>query len=720
MKLTLRFALLVLALLLGVAASAASGYLALERLDGVLNAIVKNDVERLLAITHTRRLFRSMVVLERDYMLSSSADERKGMDKKMLKASGELQEQLDKYSKLMPAEDKATIETIRGARTRWLELDERVRKAARGDGNDAVKLAALHAKDPVPWEAAIGDLVKTSESRLAKQVESSHRTYLTARGRIFTVSGLAALFAGGFGTVIFLGIRRNMKDVLELNTNLEGIVKQRTLALVARERSLRLVLDSTGDGIIGVAPDGTVAAGTSAAAESWFGKVAQGTPLAKYLFPTNENAELGFQVAFDQLTEGLLPWEAGVDQMPRRLERNGTLLELEFKQVTAEGSELMLLVVARDVTARVKSELAEQDAREQHTLVSKLLADKVGFATFVTDAERLLLSFVTETDPVLLKRNLHTLKGNVGIFGLLSLAKRCHQLEDALDLEGHVSAADLAELGTLFREKMQSIDSFLSDGGKDVLEVETDEHDNLMQSLLRRKDYQELLEMVESWSWSRTSEHLGRLRAQVAYTAERLHKQIEIVVEHNDLRLPADYLEHFWPTLTHVTRNAVDHGIETAIARTALGKREQATVRLSTRQDNEFFYVEIEDDGAGIDVPSLVRAAEARGAKLALGQDPLQLIFADGVSTREEVTELSGRGVGLSATQAACVAVGGRIQVRSELGRGTTFVFQFRRPFVKLGSLAQKVARRWSLMPTSATWEQASGTHEAALPARVG
>jgi hypothetical protein len=47
-------------------------------------------------------------------------------------------------------------------------------------------------------------------------------------------------------------------------------------------------------------------------------------------------------------------------------------------------------------------------------------------------------------------------------------------------------------------------------------------------------------------------------------------------------------------------------------------------------------------------------------------------------------------------------------------------VFQFRRPFVKLGSLAQKVARRWSLMPTSATWEQASGTHAAALPARVG
>jgi signal transduction histidine kinase len=699
MTLTLRFILLVAALLLGVAASAASGYLALERLDRALDTIVKTDMERLLAITHTRRLFRSMVVLERDYMLSASAEERHGFDKKMAKASVELEQQLEKYAKLMPAEDKSTIEAIRGARTRWLELDDKVRAAARNDSKDTVKLAALHAKDPVSWETAIGGLVKASESRLAKQVESTHQTYLTARRRIFSVSGFAALLAAGLGSLIFLGIRRNMNEVLVVNTNLEAIVEQRTLALGARERSLRLVLDSTGDGIIGVTPGGNVAEGASAAAERWFGTATPGTPLAKYLFPDDPHAELSFEVAFEQLTSDLMPWDAAVDQVPRRLKRGGTLLELDFKRVAAPGSELSLLVLARDVTERVKSALAEQEAREQQAVVSKLLADKNGFASFVTDTERLLLSLQTEQDAVLLKRNLHTLKGNVAIFGLASLAKRCHEVEDKLELEGQVGTDAFSQLTTLFRAKMQSIDAFFSGGRKGVYEVETDEHEALMQSLLRRKDYKELLEMVETWTWPRTSEHLGRLRAQVEYTAERLQKQVEVVVEHNDLRVPVDYLDQFWPTLAHVARNSVDHGVEPPDVREALGKKPSAKIRLSTRQDEDYFFVEISDDGGGIDAQALLHAAEVRGVKVAAGQDPLLLIFADGVSTREEITDLSGRGVGLSATKAACEAAGGQVLVRSERTRGTRFVFRFRRPFVKLQGPAEMAARRWSLRP---------------------
>jgi chemotaxis protein histidine kinase CheA len=313
-----------------------------------------------------------------------------------------------------------------------------------------------------------------------------------------------------------------------------------------------------------------------------------------------------------------------------------------------------------------------------------------------------LLAFDTEKDTTLLKRNLHTLKGNVAFFGLASLAQRCHEVEDKLELEGHVSAGDLAELATLFRAKMQSIDAFLTGVGEDVYEVATDEHEALIQRLLRRQDYQELLEMVESWTWARTSEHLGRLRGQLESTAERLHKKIDVVVEHNDLRLPVDYLDRFWPTLTHVTRNAVDHGVEPVAERAAAGKNERATIRLSTREDDDFFYVQISDDGRGIDADALLLAAEARGVRLDPGQDPRLLVFADGVSTRADVTDLSGRGVGLSATKAACDAVDGRVQVSSEPGRGATFVFRFRRPFVKIGGLAEKVARRWSLRPLPA------------------
>jgi signal transduction histidine kinase len=720
-KLTLRFLLLVAALLVGVAASAASGYYALARLDSALDAVVKTDMERLLAITHSRRLFRSMVVLERDYLLSTSAEERKGMDKKMATAAKDLEEQIGKYAQLMPAEDRAAIEGIRGARSRWIERDQRVREAARKGDPEALKLAALHSKDPVSWEASIGKLVKANEARLAKQVAGTHETYVTARTRLFAVSCLAALFAAGFGSLIFRGIRRNMNEVVELNTNLEGLVKVRTEALAARERSLRLVLDSTGDGIVGVKHDRTVSEGTSAAAERWFGVPAPGTALADYLFAGDERQRGLFNVALDQLLDGLLPWEVSVDQMLRRFRHGDLTLELEYKQVQAEGSELSMLVVVRDVTARVKSELSEQAAREQQSLVSKLLSDKQGFAAFVAEVERIFSALGTEQDLAVIQRHLHTLKGNVAIFGLASLAERFHALESRIEESGEApTAGEVLELNDAFREKLHSIDDFLSGVSRNVYEVETDDHNALIESLLARKDYQDILGMVELWTWPRTSEHLARLRSQIEYVAKRLEKQVDVAIEHNDLRLPRDYLEQFWPTLVHVTRNAVDHGVEPSYERVEHGKPERATVRLRTWQIDGSFFLEIADDGAGIDPEAVRGAAEARGVELQPGQDPLELLFEDGMSTRQEVTDLSGRGVGLSAVRQACEAAGGRVLLTSELGKGTKMLFEFRRPILKTGALEQRVKRHWSLSPLRSDYDESATRVRVAQSVRAG
>ena len=109
MKLTLRFVLLVLVLLVGLAASATAGSRALTQLDVALDGVVKGDMERLLAITHARRLFRSLVLLERNYLLAASSDERKSIDKKLASTDTELIQQLDKYAQPMPAEDRAAL-----------------------------------------------------------------------------------------------------------------------------------------------------------------------------------------------------------------------------------------------------------------------------------------------------------------------------------------------------------------------------------------------------------------------------------------------------------------------------------------------------------------------------------------------------------------------------------------------------------------------------------
>jgi HPt (histidine-containing phosphotransfer) domain-containing protein/PAS domain-containing protein len=698
MKLTLRFLLLVLSLLAAVGACVISGTRALTQLDTALQGVVNEDVDRLLAITHARRVFRSMVVLERDYILAKTEKERGEMTTKMGSLGNELLVHLARYEKSMRETDRPIVNDIRGARDRWLELDARVRVAAEHEQDAALVLAKQHATDPVSWETAIGGLVKASEAKLAEQVGNTHASFLSARATLIYVSLAAAALALGFGGIIFFGIRRNMAQVLELNTNLEALVAARTLALADRERALRLVLDSTGDALFGIDTKMHLNGEASAAAERWFGKPELGLNAAKYIFPDDPQQCLAFELSFDQLNDDILPWEVAADQLPKRITRGEQTLGLEYKPINADGTLKSVLLIARDITATVEREKSEQRAREQQILIGKLLSDKRGFEQFVRDCEQLMLGLSEQKDMTIVKRELHTLKGNAAIFGLHSISERCHRIEDRIEEDGQLpSGQELAELVSLWRSRMQSIQEFLSNLSSNVFEVQPEDHQELIESLLKRRDYDEILNSVEAWSWARTSERLAHLRAQVEYVAQRLNKGVTVQIEHNDIRIPPGYLDGVWSNLVHAVRNAVDHGIETPEEREAKGKDRSGKVTLRTQQTEASLIIQVCDDGVGLDTKSLKRAAERKGMS---GEIPaVELIFVDGFSSREEATDMSGRGVGLAALRQACLDAGGSIKVDFTPDEGTTLTLEFSRPVVKVGALAAKLERRWSIIP---------------------
>jgi hypothetical protein len=236
MRLTFRFLLLVVSLLVAVGACVISGTRALSQLDAALQGVVNEDVDRLLSITHARRSFRSMVVLERDFILAKTPQERGEMTTKMGTLGQELLQHLARYEKSMPSADAPIIVDIRGARDRWLELHTKVREAAAHSPDVAFSLAKEHAKDPVSWETAIGGLVKASEKRLSEQVAATHQSYEQARRMLIYVALGAVALALGFGSFIFFGIRANMKHVVDVNANLEALVASRTLALTVSAR----------------------------------------------------------------------------------------------------------------------------------------------------------------------------------------------------------------------------------------------------------------------------------------------------------------------------------------------------------------------------------------------------------------------------------------------------------------------------------------------------
>jgi two-component system chemotaxis sensor kinase CheA len=151
-------------------------------------------------------------------------------------------------------------------------------------------------------------------------------------------------------------------------------------------------------------------------------------------------------------------------------------------------------------------------------------------------------------------------------------------------------------------------------------------------------------------------------------------KQVALVVEGDEVEVDMAVVEHMRDPLTHMIRNAVDHGIEAPEARARVGKDPCGRITLRARRDSGSIVVEIEDDGAGLDLERIREVGAARGFDTARMRDAelRALIFASGFSTAATVTDLSGRGVGMEVVRRNVDLLRGTIAVESRPGQGTT------------------------------------------------
>lgn len=153
-------------------------------------------------------------------------------------------------------------------------------------------------------------------------------------------------------------------------------------------------------------------------------------------------------------------------------------------------------------------------------------------------------------------------------------------------------------------------------------------------------------------------------------------KNIELVISGEDTELDKGVLEKITDPLVHLIRNAIDHGIETPDERAAQGKPPQGTIHLSAYQMGDAVYIEIEDDGKGLSKERILKKAQVMGM---LGNDTdltdeqiYNLIFLPGLSTADQVTDISGRGVGMDVVKKNIESLNGKVQIRSKPGMGTT------------------------------------------------
>jgi two-component system, chemotaxis family, sensor kinase CheA len=191
--------------------------------------------------------------------------------------------------------------------------------------------------------------------------------------------------------------------------------------------------------------------------------------------------------------------------------------------------------------------------------------------------------------------------------------------------------------------------------------------------------------------------------------ARQTGKDIELILEGENTRIDKAIIDEIGEPLVHLIRNSVDHGIETPEERIALGKTPTGTILLSAAQESNHVVITIMDDGSGIDAARVQAKAVARGllkGDEALSErDVVQLIFAQGFSTREAITEVSGRGVGLDVVLKSIERLNGLVEVETVRGVGTKFIIQLPLTLAIISALLVEAAGRSYAVPLGSVVE---------------
>jgi two-component system, chemotaxis family, sensor kinase CheA len=313
-------------------------------------------------------------------------------------------------------------------------------------------------------------------------------------------------------------------------------------------------------------------------------------------------------------------------------------------------------------------------------------------------------------------RAMHTLKGVAATMGHDEVARHAHELEDALELLRGEAAVDAATVDALLRRSdvlRAAVEASLSPapevgGGGSVsprrirreVRVEQERLDQLCDAAAELTLLQARLSALSADAGDAVvrlvsvlgrhvadlhvemlalrlvplGEAFDRIPRQVRDLARQLGKRIDLRVEGRELRIDRAVLEGLHEPLLHLVRNAVDHGLEPAAEREAAGKPAVGSLRLRAERDRGSVRIEVCDDGRGVDTGRVAARAAELGFDAAAPDALLRVLSEPCFTTARELTDLSGRGVGLDAVATKVRALGGTLSVESTAGAGTTFV----------------------------------------------
>jgi len=391
--------------------------------------------------------------------------------------------------------------------------------------------------------------------------------------------------------------------------------------------------------------------------------------------------------------------------LPEEIMINDRNISIDYKLINYDDVKSIMLILT-DITEKKQLEHQMEDERLNLRLCIKAVLNKSDIISGLEDFSRFYTGAVFEklgkagdikSALTEIYREIHTLKGDFAQLSMTFTSNELHIVEDSLqeciDDPGKQNAASIAEIF-----KYKSYDEIVSHDIsiiKDTLGEDFFKKDDVIQIEKKRiidiekmiasnccdKDRLLLLKALKKLRYINFKQILRGYNEYLKYTALRLGKEIDdLVIEGDDIFIDNLRYRGFTKSLVNIFRNIADHGIETPDERIDCGKSEKGRVYCCLRKlDEDLFELSISDDGRGIDLEKIKNKALQKGLYTSEQLEKFsdnelnQLIFMNNFSTKDNITAISGRGMGLSAVMAEAQKTGGSVDVLSRLGKGTEF-----------------------------------------------
>ena len=478
--------------------------------------------------------------------------------------------------------------------------------------------------------------------------------------------------------------------------------------LTEKTKSLENLLDNTGQGFLSCGRDLVVDDEYSQECEEIFATTIAGAKLPELIFPKQPEKK---QFLSDIIPEILTTadYQKYLDLLPQEVIINKQHVELDFKVIEKEQEQKLMLILT-DVTE--KKAMAAEVEQEKNNL-KKVVKAVTSYEQLMSLVRQYQAFFAYQWHDILAEENLlevklekicrriHTYKGSLTQFYCLDLAAELDAFEDQLEeLLETADSISVTEVEALFKE----FDYYQPLAAEFALLKETlgqdffqEQHqvtvnreqllslENKIREKLSAAEQEELLPAVQTMRYQSLGKLLEPYQAYVEQLVQQTDKQVEVkevVIEDNGLQVDPLIYGDLIDVIGHIFRNSIEHGLETVATRKNLSKGNQGLIECRAVKEEQQLKLTIKDDGAGLDLEKIKAKAVEEGLYTSkeINQLPEEeikrLIFADSFSTAKQVTQLSGRGIGLAAVKEAVADLGGRIEVASQLGAGTKFELQ--------------------------------------------